>query len=107
MDWIQTLRMCFAKDAVLYTGHARREMKSEPLGEIKEGEISEAVSTCEVITAYPEDRPYPSALMLGMTGNKRPLHLLYAYDSENQQAIIITVYQPDPRIWEDSRKRKK
>jgi len=107
MDWIQTLRKCLARDAILYTGHARREMKLEPFGEIKEEEVSEAVSTCEVLTAYPEDKPYPSALMLGRTKNKRPLHLVYAYDSENQQAIIITVYQPDPRLWEDSKKRKK
>ena len=91
----------------LYTGHARREMKHEPFGEISEEEVEEAMSVSEVVEEYPDDTPYPSALLFGTTHANRPLHVVCAYDAEGEQAVIITVYHPDPQRWEDYRRRKK
>lgn len=91
----------------MYTSHARREMKKEPFGEINEEEIYEAIFDCEILKEYPDDKPYPSVLLFGMTNAKRPLHIVSAYNAEEQKAIIITVYHPDPQLWEDYRRRKK
>lgn len=106
MDWVQTIKGCFDADSVLYTSHARREMKQEPFGEISEQEVYEAISTGEVIEEYPDDTPYPSALLFGTTEADRPLHIVCAYDAEGDRAIIVTVYHPDPQRWYDYRRRK-
>jgi hypothetical protein len=104
---MQAIKRCFDADSVLYTSHARREMKQEPFGEICEEEVYEAICTSEVVEEYPDDTPYPSALLLGMTRTNRPLHIVCAYDAEGKQAIIITVYHPDPQRWDYYRRRKK
>ncbi len=57
----------------------------------------EAVATSIVIEAYPDDKPYPSVLMLGQTHARRPLHIVCAYNQADLQAIIVTVYHPDPQ----------
>ncbi len=107
MDWSETIRRCFDLERVLYSGHARREMREEEFGPITDQELYEAICSGEVIESYPDDTPYPSALIFGTTNIGRPLHTVCAYDSEGDQAFIVTVYQPDPSRWENYRRRKK
>ena len=49
IGWI---KKCFLENRVLYTQHARDEMRSEELGPISEEEVFEAVQTGEVIESY-------------------------------------------------------
>ena len=91
---------------MLYSGHARREMQAEEFGQITDHEVYEAVCTGEVLETYPDDTPYPSVLLFGMTAANRPLHIVCAYERDNDRAVIITVYQPDPNRWEEYRRRK-
>lgn len=107
MNWPETIRHCFESDRVLYSGHARREMREEEFGPIGDQELYEAVCTGEVIESYPDDTPYPSVLLFGTTKASRPLHAVCAYAREGDQVAIVTVYQPDPKRWEDHRRRKK
>ncbi len=72
MNWPELLRRCFESDRVLYSGHARREMRLEELGPITDQELYEAVCAAEVVQTYPEDRPFPSVLIYGSTGATRP-----------------------------------
>jgi hypothetical protein len=73
---------------------------------IKKDGVVKTVLTGEVIVEYPEDRPYPSFLMLGWVGDE-PLHVLVAIESESRLCIVVTVYSPDPDLWEDGfRKRR-
>lgn len=81
MDWTQTVKRCFASDSVLYTSHARREMKQEPFGTISEEEVFEAMSASEVLEEYLDDEPYPSVLLFGLTQVTRPIHVVCAYDA--------------------------
>lgn len=104
---IGRIRKCFLENRVLYTQHARDEMRSEELGPIKEQEVFEAVQAGEVIESYEEDKPYPSALVYGRTSQDRPIHLVCAYVEEEDMAIVITVYEPDPSRWIDYRRRRK
>lgn len=101
------LRTAFEFDRVLFSKHARREMRDEPLGRIREQEVAEAVVTAEQIDDYPDEAPYPSSLFLGWTGAGRPLHFVVSYDEDAGLAIVVTVYEPDPRSWIDSRERKR
>ena len=100
------LKACFAADRALYTSHARKEMRIEEFGPISEQEVCEAITSGESIEDYPDDQPYPSALILGYTRLRRPLHVVCAHSSEDDIAIVITVYQPDPARWVDYRRRR-
>ena len=106
MHWPETLRRCFDADRVLYSGHARHEMREEEFGPITDQELYEAICHGEVIEMYPDDTPYPSVLLFGRTHANRPLHTVCAYDGNGDRMIIVTVYQPDPQRWEDNRRRK-
>ena len=55
---------------------------------------------------YPEDKPFPSRLVLGWSGS-RPVHVVVADNVAAQEAIIITVYHPDAEEWEAGFKRRK
>jgi len=107
MPSVEDVRIAFETDRVLYSQHARHEMRDEPFGRIREHEVSEAVFTAEQLDDYPDEEPYPSSLFLGWTAASRPLHFVVSYDQEAGLAIIVTAYEPDPRLWSNSRERKK
>ena len=104
---LREIQTCFRSERILFTKHARDEMEDEKFGEIKEREVFEVVQGGKVIENYPKDEPYPSCLISGRTFEDRPLHVLCAYTKDEETAIIITTYQPDPDRWIDFERRKK
>ena len=58
------------------------------------------------IETYEDDEPYPSRLVLGRAGG-RSLHVVVADDERNERKIVVTVYEPDPELWEDGFERRK
>lgn len=100
------IRRCFANHLALYTHHARREMRQEERGPIHEQEVFEAVQRGEIIERYDDDEPYPSVLVYGRTQQGRPIHIVCAYAPEDDLAIVITVYEPDPARWIDYQRRR-
>lgn len=72
---------------------------------ITSDDITKILSTSETIASYPDDRPYPSQLLLGWINNK-PIHVLTA-KTENNEIIIITAYHPEPTLWDNNFKRKR
>lgn len=105
MPSVEDLQAAFAFDRVLFSQHARHEMRSEPLGRIREHEVSEAVENAEQLEDYPDDEPYPSSLFLGWTAANRPLHFVVSYAEDMGMAIVVTVYEPDPRRWINLKER--
>ena len=74
---------------------------------VSEAEVRHVISTGEMIEEYPDDTPYPSRLVLGWYGS-RPLHVVVADNVDDQENVVITVYEPDPGEWEpDWRRRRK
>ena len=59
----------------------------------------------EVIEVYPEDRPYPSCLML--QAESEPLHVVAAVDALAEVCHIITAYRPDLEHFEPDWKTRK
>jgi len=51
-------------------------------------------------------KPFLSCLIYGDTFSGDPVHSVWAYNQENQWAVLITVYRPDPRRWIDWRTRR-
>lgn len=80
-------------------------MRFEERGPIREHEVFEAAVASEILESYEHDEPYPSVLLFGRTVENRPIHVVCAYESQEDQAIVITVYEPDPNRWEDFRRR--
>jgi len=59
-----------------------------------------------IIEDYPDDKPYPSCLIYGQTFSGDPVHSVWAFNDENQWAVLITVYRPDPDRWINFRVRR-
>jgi len=89
---------------VRVTAHARKEAEADRLSL---EQIYTTVVRGEIIEDYPNDTPYPSCLILGHTLAGKPVHSVWAYNAENQFAVLITVYRPDPERWIDFRKRRR
>jgi hypothetical protein len=70
-------------------------------------EILISISAGETIEQYPEDRPYPSCLILSKNPKGEPIHTVWAHNSETRSSILITVYRPDPEIWIDGKTRRR
>ncbi len=68
-------------------------------------DVRAVLANGKTIIDYPDDQPYPSRLMLGWHG-ARPIHVVAA-DTEDGETILITVYEPDPALWEPGFERKK
>ncbi len=88
---------------VRISDHARDEAKEDSL---LLNEIFYSVYEGAIIENYPDDRPYPSCLISGFTQNRKPVHSVWAYNSETQKAVLITVYIPDPTRWINFKKRR-
>lgn len=82
-------------DQLLFSGHAIRQMFQR---EISKEDVVEVIESGQIIMKYPDDKPYPSCLMLRFV-DKRPIHVVLAEDKENRRGIIVTAYVPDPRMW--------
>ena len=63
-------------------------------------DVSAVIRTGETVVDYPDDRPYPSRLLLGWPG-VGPLHVVIAQDPGNGVCYVITVYIPDSGQWND------
>jgi hypothetical protein len=69
-------------------------------------DVKKIINTGEIINEYPNDKPYPSYLILGFA-NFKPIHLVIAQEKALKECIIITAYHPDTTLWEVDFKTKK
>ncbi len=78
-----------------YSNHAVMQMFKR---NISADEVEGAISSGEVIKNYPNDKPYPSCLILYFVNN-RPIHVVVSQDAESSTCFVVTAYQPTPNIW--------
>lgn len=69
------------------------------------GDVRKVIMQGEIIEQYPDDYPYPSCLLLGLSICNRYLHACVALNEEN--ILIITAYYPDLDEWESDFKTRK
>ncbi len=81
---------------LVFRQHAIRRMFERT---VSVEDIAAVLAGGKVIEGYQDDTPYPSALWLGFVG-ARPLHVVCAENSIQDERIIVTVYEPDPDLWE-------
>lgn len=100
---IQDIIRAIKKKKVRITDHADEEAQNDHLSF---DEIYFSVIQGEIIEVYATDKPYPSCLVFGRNFLKEPIHSVWAYNSENQWAVLITVYRPDPQKWIEWKTRR-
>src|SRR5947207_2531278 len=80
-----------------FSGHALRQMFSRG---ISTADVRLTVATGKILRDYPDDRPYPSRLLLAFVVG-RPIHAVVARNESDGTCIVITVYEPDSALWTD------
>ena len=68
--------------------------------------IIHAATSYEVIEEYPEDKYFPSYLLLGRRGAEA-FHVLFGADMEGQNVRAVTAYYPSPEQWEADLKTRR
>ena len=69
-------------------------------------DVHAVLANGETIADYADDTPYPSRLVFGWI-DKRPIHVVAAYNEADKETIVVTVYEPDSAGWEPDFRRKK
>jgi hypothetical protein len=65
---------------------------------ISDKDVECTIHDGKTIVSYPDDRPYPSQLMLGWNGD-RPIHVVVAWNEATREHIVITAYEPEASVW--------
>lgn len=100
----QALNRAIRNGQVEWQRHALERLLER--GFSRQGVLS-TLTVGEVIEEYPDDRPFPSALILGWI-DRRPLHVVVALDPVNSWAFVVTAYEPDLEHFEpDFKTRRK
>ena len=94
---IENLRRYFAEDVVFVTAHAGERFRQRG---IKIADIRSAIDIGRIIEQYPEDFPYPSCLVLGLSRDKKAIHVVMS--DEGSSSRIITAYYPDVAKWSEN-----
>lgn len=91
-------------ESVVFSGQAVRQMFARS---VTADDIRAVIGEGVVIASYPNDRPYPSELLLAFSGG-RPLHVILAYNEATRTGYVVTAYVPDPKLWgKDFKTRRK
>lgn len=67
--------------------------------------VRQVMKEGEIIERYPGDEP-PRYLVLGWIA-KRPIHVVGEDDSASGETTVVTVYEPDRKIWKSGFKERK
>ncbi len=81
---------------IIFSGHAIRRMFER---RISADVVRAVIADAEVVAEYSDDHPLPSRLMLGRVDGD-PLHVVLAFHEGTSVCHVITVYRPDPDLWE-------
>lgn len=68
--------------------------------------IKNVLLTGDVIEEYPDDTPYPSALLLAWI-EMNPYHAVVSFDSHSGYCFVITAYIPDLEHFESDYKTRR
>ena len=102
-DPLAFIQTCVRQQSIFWTYHVNMRLQRRS---IARQAILEAVDTYEIIEAYPEDKYFPSYLVLA-THHEERLHILFATDIEGTNVRIVTAYRPSPDEWESDGKTRR
>ena len=95
-DALSFIRDCLRGGRILWTYHVNMRLGQRF---IARETIIRAADTYELVEAYPQDKYFPSYLLLGRDGDDG-FHVLFGADVEMQNVRIVTAYYPSADEWE-------
>lgn len=102
MILIEDLQTYLRENKIFISSHAAERLRQR---KITTTDITTVIETGEIIEQYPDDKPFPSCLIMGKNASGEILHLVSA--DNGAAALIITGYQPDRDRWCDDFKTRK
>ena len=101
---IDKLRLCIKEEKYEWRKHTLIRLNERNITQKK---VLEVILDGEIIEDYPDDHPFPSALILGWISAK-PYHVVVALNEIDSKAYIITVYEPSSdKFMPDFKTRRK
>jgi hypothetical protein len=73
--------------------------------QISVDDVRAVIGSGETIEDYPDDKPYPSRLVLGWRG-ACPVHVVVAHNLGDNELIVVTVHEPDSELWDHGFRRR-
>jgi len=104
MIYKEILTYCIDNKRLSWQKHALVRMMER---DIYKEEVKKTLIEGEVIEEYPDDKPYPSYLVLRINEESKPLHVVVSIDNQKHWCYIITTYRPDKKYFEDDFKTRK
>lgn len=90
-------------ERIVLSGHALQRIFERGLSG---DDVRSVLCDGEEISSYPDDTPYPSCVMLGFVEG-RAVHVVVAQEENTRTCYVITVYRPNPDLWESDFKRRR
>lgn len=102
-DPVAFVRECLRGGQILWTYHVNMR-----LGQcfISRETIINAAESYEMVEAYPEDKYFPSYLLLGRLGEE-VFRAPFGADVDGHNVRVVTVYYPSPEEWEEDLKTRR
>ena len=100
---ISEIRSLTSMGKIVWTQHVALRLRERG---VKRMDLIDCITTGEIIEQYPEDKPFPSCLILGFCEASVPLHVVVALNPA-VSCCIITAYRPDSSKWEADLKTRK
>ena len=91
-DPLSFIRECIRGGRILWSYHVNMRLGQRF---IAREAIIHAATSYEVIEEYPEDKYFPSYLLLGRRGEE-VFHVLFGADMEGQNVRVVTASYPSP-----------
>ncbi len=102
MVTIEQLKILNKPESIAITEHARIRLYER---KISIDDIVNGINTGEIIKQYPDDKPLPSCLILGLSVKSEYIHIVASCDIDF--IYLITAYFPNPSVWETDFKTRK
>ena len=93
---INYIRSICNDENIFITQHALLRFKQR---NISYEDIKYIIKNGEIIEEYPEDYPFPSCLIFGLTDRKTSLHTVVGV--KENELWIITAYYPETEKWKN------
>ena len=94
-DPVAFIRECLQEGRILWTYHVNMRLGQRFIA--RETIIASAGSY-EIVEAYPEDKYFPSYLLLGRVGEE-VFHALFGADVDGRNVRVVTAYYPSLEEW--------
>lgn len=101
LDISEVRKLCTPKN-IRITVHAAKRLEQRCIF-LKD--VISCIINGEIIEQYPDDYPYPSCLILGLSIDRKVLHVVIGFHPP--ELFLITAYFPSPDKWRCDFKTRK